>query len=181
MRPFADVPRLAQAAGFLMILTLTTCTGTSEPEMTALRGSYSGTTRLVPPRAGGSLDRCNANTSDEEHPGFTFSFLDDFTGEFEVLGPVTLVGSGCLHEQRGRFAQGEMTIRIAGGNVLMTEFHGSFRGTIAPAGVGRAEHHVVGGTGRFAQAEGAFVCEFRFRSGGSTSEVEGTCHGDISL
>lgn len=180
MKAFADDLRLAQATCVLLILSLTACGSAPEPEMTEFRGTFSGTTTIVAPGEEGSLDRCNANASDGENPGFSLSGLDDLTGEFSVLGPVTIVASDCIHPERGRFAQGSATLRTANGDVLMTEFHGSSRAADDPdIEVGRGEHQIVGGTGRFAQAGGTLVCEFRFRV--STSELTGNCHGDMSL
>lgn len=178
MKAFADDFRLAQAARVLLILSLTACGNDPEPETVAFRGSFSGTTTIVAPGEEGSLDRCNANASDGEHPGF--SGFDDLTGEFNVLGSVTIDASDCIHPEIGRFAQGRATLRTAGGDVLMTKFHGSFQATDDPdVEVGRGEHQILGGTGKFAQAEGSFVCEFRTRV--STSEIRGNCNGDISL
>jgi hypothetical protein len=180
MRAFADDFRLAQATRVLLILSLTACGGASEPDVMEFRGSFSGTTTIVAPGEEGSLDRCNANASGGEHPGFSLSGFDDLTGEFNVLGPVTIVANDCIDPERKRFAQGTAILKSASGDVLMTEFLGSFRATDDPdIEVGRGEHLIVGGTGQFAQAEGAVVCEWRTRV--STSEVRGDCHGDISL
>jgi hypothetical protein len=179
MRAFADDLRLAQATRVLLILSLTACGGASEP-VTEFRGTISGTTTIVAPEEEGSLERCNANTTDGEHPGFSLSGFDDLTGEFNVLGPVTIVASDCIDPERRKFAQGRAILRSASGDVLRTEFHGSFRGTDDPdIEVGRGEHQVVGGTGQFAEAEGTVVCELSTRV--STSEVTGDCHGDIRL
>jgi len=180
MRAFADDLRLAQATRVLLILSLTTCSGASEPVVTEFRGTFSGTTTIVAPEEEGSLERCNANAIDGEHPGFSLSGFDDLTGEFNVLGPVTIVASDCIDPERRRFAQGRAILRSASGDVLWTEFQGSFRGTDDPdIEVGRGEHQVVGGTGQFAEAEGTVVCDLSTRV--STSEVRGDCHGDISL
>ena len=180
MKAFAGDFRLAQATRVLLVLSLTACGNDAEPEMTAFDGGFSGTTTVVAPGEEGSQDRCNANASDGAHPGFIFSGLDDLTGEFTILGPVTIVASDCIHPERGRFAQGRATLRTANGDVLMTEFQGSFQATDDPdVEVGRGEHQILGGTGRFAQAEGTVVCEFSTRV--STSEVRGDCHGDIRL
>jgi hypothetical protein len=179
MKAFADDFRLAQATHVLLILSLTACANAPEPEMTEFRGSFSGTTTIVASGEEGSLDHCNANASLGQHPGYSLSGLDDLRGEFNVLGPVTIAASDCIHPEGG-FAQGMATLRTASGDVLKTEFHGSDRDTDDPdIEVGRGEHQIVGGTGQFAQAEGSFVCEFRFRV--STSEITGDCHGDISL
>lgn len=106
--------------------------------------------------------------------------MDDVTGEFNVLGPVSIVASDCIDPEIGRFAQGRASLRTASGDVLMTVFHGSFQATDDPdIEVGRGEHQIVGGTGQFAEAEGAVVCEFRSRV--STSEVRGDCRGDMNL
>ena len=180
MRAFADDLRLTQAIRLLLILGLTACGGDPEPELSAFRGTFKGTTMVVAPEEDGSLGRCNANASDGEHPGFSLSGFDDLTGEFNVLGPVTIVASDCIHPESRRFAQGRAILRSANGDVLRTQFHGSFRPTDDPdIELGRGEHQILGGTGRFAQAEGTVVCEFSTRV--STSEVRGDCHGDISL
>ena len=180
MRAFADDFSLAQATRVLLILALTACGGAPEPEVTEFSGTFSGTTTIVAPEEERSLDRCNANASDGEHPGFSLSGFDDLTGEFNVLGPVTIVASDCIHPERRRFAQGRAILTSVSGDALMTEFYGSFRATDNPdIEVGRGEHQIVGGTGQFAQAEGTVVCEFRTRV--SSSEVRGRCDGDMSL
>jgi hypothetical protein len=171
---------IAQATQVLLILGLTACGNAPEPKMTELRGSFSGTTTIVAPGKEGSLDRCNDNASNGGHPGYSISGLDDLTGEFNVLGEVTIVASDCIHPERGQFVQGRATLTIASGDLLMTKFHGSFQATDDPdIEVGRGEHLFVGGTGQFAQAEGTIVCELRARV--STSEVRGNCQGVIGL
>lgn len=156
--------RIAKATQVLLILSLTACGNASELEMTGLLGSFSGTTTIVAPGEQGSLDRCNDNASNGERPGFSLSGFDDLTGDFTVLGEVTIVASYCVHPEKGRFAQGKATLRIANGDVLKTEFHGSFQATDDPdIEVGRGEHQFVGGTGQFAKAEGTIVCELRAR------------------
>jgi hypothetical protein len=176
----ADDLGRAQATRVLLVLSLTACGGASEPEVTEFRGTFSGTTTIVVPEEDGSLERCNANANDGDHPGFSLSGFDDLTGEFNVLGPVTIVASDCIDPERGRFAQGRAILRSASGDEFRTEFHGSFRATDDPdIELGRGEHRIVGGTGRFAQAEGTVVCELTTRV--STSEIRGDCHGEMSL
>jgi hypothetical protein len=173
---FADF-RLAQAT-LVLFVSLTACSNAPELETRAFRGSFSGTTTVVAPGEEGSLDRCNANSSDGKHLGFSSSGLDDLTGEFTILGSVTIVASDCIHPETGRFAQGRATLRTASGDVLMTEFHGSFRATDDPdVEAGRGEHQITGGTGRYARAEGSVVCALSARV--STSEVRGNCSGVI--
>jgi hypothetical protein len=148
--------------------------------MTDFRGTYSGTTTIASPGDEGSLERCDANASDGERPGFAFSGFDELTGEFNVLGSVTIVASDCIDPERGEFAQGRATLTNADGDGIMTEFRGSVRPTDdSDIEVGRGEHQVVGGTGRFVGADGMIVCEFRVRV--STSEITGTCQGQITV
>ena len=171
--------RFAQTAGVLLVLGLAACGTDPESATMEFRGAYSGTTSIVSPGEEGSLERCNANASDGEDPGFTISGFDELTGEFNLLGPVTIVASDCIHPERGEFAQGRATITNADGDAIRTEFQGSVQATDDSAiQAGRGEHRVVGGTGRLAGAEGTIVCEFRIQV--STSELTGTCRGEIT-
>jgi hypothetical protein len=177
---FLDHLPIAWMSRLLLILGLAACGSDPEPRTMELRGTYSGTTVIVSPEEGGSLGRCNANASDGENPGFSTSGFDELTGEFNVLGSLTIVASDCIHPERGEFADGRATLTSAGGDKIMTEFRGSVQATDDPdIGVGRGEHQVVGGSGRFSGVGGLIVCEFRIRT--STSEIRGTCKGEITV
>ena len=182
-----DFGRTKATVVLLLVLCLTACGNAADPEMKELTGRFSGTRTIVGPGAEGSLDRCNANAAgDGEHLGFSRSGFEHLTGEFTVLGRVTIVGSGCVYQEGGRYAQGRATLTTAGGDMLRLESDGSFRrigdsieGIVV---VGRAEYQIVGGTGRFADAEGAFVCAVHADAKTIvTSEATGDCHGEMRL
>ena len=181
MKSFPDHVMFRQAFVLLLILCLSACSNDPEPTTKVFRGSFSGTGTLWSPQGAPSLDRCNANASDGGYPGLSSSLLSHGTGEFNVLGPVTFVGSHCADPQveKGRIAQGKWTLRTASGDVLMMEYHGSIAVSNGDPDilVGRTEHQVVGGTGQFAQADGTFVCELRGRR--RSREFDGHCQGDI--
>lgn len=172
------VPELMRRLPLLIVLGLAACGGAPEPGMTEFRGTFLGNFSILSPGDEGSLDRCDANATDGENPGFSLSAFDEATGEFSVLGPVSIVASNCTHPERGEFVQGRATVTGANGEEIRTEFRGSVRDTEDPdLNVGRGEHQIVGGTGRFADAEGWVVCDLRVRV--STSQETGTCHGEI--
>lgn len=165
----------------LLIVCLSACSNDPEPTTKVFRGSFSGTGTLWSPQGALSLDRCNANASDGGYPGLSSSLLSHGTGDFNVLGPVTFVGSHCADPffERGRIAEGRWRLKTASGEVLMVTYHGS---VTAGSGdpdifVGRTENQVVGGTGQFAQADGTFVCELRGVR--RSREYTGHCEGDI--
>ena len=166
----------------LLILGLTAaCSNNPDPKMPTFRGHFSTTGTTVFPGEDGSLHRCNANVGGGESPGFSLSGSGEGTGEFNILGQVTIVATGCINPQGKAVAQGMETLKAASGDVLMATFHGSTSTNTGDPDiwVQRSSNQVVGGTGEFAQAHGTFTCESRLRV--STGEMKGTCQGDVSL
>jgi len=180
VKSFPDHVMFRQALVVLLIVCLSACSNDPEPTTKVFRGSFSGTGTIWSPQGALSLDRCNANASDGGYEGLSYSLLSQGTGDFNVLGPVTFVGSHCADPsfQRGRIAEGRWRLRTASGDVLMVKYHGSVTVSRSPEiFVGRTENQVVGGTGQFAQADGTFVCELR--GGRRSREYTGRCEGDI--
>jgi hypothetical protein len=182
VKPFADHFRLRQASVVLLILGLTACSNDPDPEMPTFRGHFSITGTTVSPGEDGSLRRCNANVSNGgESPGFSYSTSTEGTGEFNLLGQVTIVATNCNNPKGDGIAQGRVTLKAASGDVLMATHHGTTSPNTGDPDIQaqRLSFQVVGGTGEFAQAHGTFTCEVRVRI--STDEVIGTCQGDVSL
>ena len=181
MKAFADHFRLRQASVVLLILGLTACSNNPDPEMPTFRGHFSITGTTVSPGEDGSLHRCNANVGGGESPGFTYSSSLEGTGEFNILGQVTIVATDCNNPKGRGFAQGRATLKATSGDELMATFHGTTETNTGDPDIWAqtVSFQVVGGTGEFAQAHGTFTCQARLRV--STGESNGTCQGDVSL
>lgn len=178
---------------FLMIVLLTmlmwACNaptaGEPVPELQTVvqpvpfRGTLDGQLSFIPPFEPGSLDRCNANTTEEgENPGAFVSGFDRATGQWTHLGHTRILTTFCLDPETGFSPPGEGTMTAADGDRLFIVFANETEPTADPnIVVATGWQEVVGGTGRFEGASGVQSCSFEGDL--RTLRIHGGCEGTI--
>lgn len=91
--------------------------------------------------------------------GAAWRFNSTGTGRLTHLGKVTVTNTHCTFLADFSFSGGEMTITAANGDELLMTYSGTFVMIFGPSGPVRSDVQlawdIVGGTGRFAGAEGS--------------------------
>jgi hypothetical protein len=143
----------------------------------SMQGRFTGPSVFAAPGEEGAEARCVANLEpDGENPGAVVTFVGTYSGVFSRMGRVRAFSTFCFApgEPPAQMRQGTWVITAANGDELRVHFEGTVDDYVSPGVVRwRTVDTIVGGTGRFAGANGGGTC--LGTSDLTTGIVEGTC------